>query len=152
MLGVPRHHGRHRADRVGLFELSERGGAGVDQRLLVSDRRSQAGVVAGVQDRERGLRQAVAVADRLGLAIPEAVGDRDGLPEAALAVLDARGSAGLRAAIAYEQTLIDACAAALGKLEEPNAIRTVATVMAGHAQHQALLRQEAGIDPLSSAA
>jgi len=107
-------------------------------------------VLAG-QDAERARALAVLL-EALGLAIPEPVGDRDGLPEAALAVLDARGAAGLRAAIAYEQTLIDACAAALGRLEEPNAIRTVATVMAGHAQHQALLRQEAGIDPLSSAA
>ena len=103
------------------------------------------------QDAERARALAVLL-EALGLAIPEAVDDRDGLPAAALAVLDARGSAGLRAAIAYEQTLIDACAAALGKLEEPNAIRTVATVLAGHAQHQALLRREAGIDPLSSAA
>ena len=103
------------------------------------------------QDAERARALAVLL-EALGLAIPEAVDDRDGLPAAALAVLDARGSAGLRAAIAYEQTLIDACAAALGRLEEPNAIRTVATVLAGHAQHQALLRREAGIDPLSSAA
>ena len=82
------------------------------------------------QDAERARALAVLL-EALGLAIPEAVGDRDGLPEAALAVLDARGSAGLRAAIAYEQTLIDGCAAALGKLEEPNAIRTVATVHGG---------------------
>jgi hypothetical protein len=31
-------------------------------------------------------------------------------------------------------------------------IRTVATILAGHAQHQSLIRREAGLDPLSSTA
>ena len=102
------------------------------------------------QDAERA-RALASQLEGLGFPIPEPVRGRGGLPAAALAVLDARGAAGLRAAIAYEQTLIDACTAALGDLEEPNVIRTVATILAGHAQHQALIRREAGLDPLSSA-
>ena len=87
--------------------------------------------------------------EALAMRLPGPTRGRDGLPAAALAVLDARGNAALRAAVAYEQTLIDGCADALGALEEPNVVRTVATVLAGHAQHQALLRREAGDDPLS---
>jgi hypothetical protein len=103
------------------------------------------------QDAERA-RALASQLEGLGFPIPEPVTGRGGLPAAALAVLDARGPGGLRAAIAYEQTLIDACAAALGELEEPNVIRTVATILAGHAQHQSLIRREAGLDPLSSTA
>ena len=89
--------------------------------------------------------------EALGLPSPPAAGVRDGLPPAALRVLDARGTeARLRAAIAWEQELIDGCARRLAALEEPGAIRTVATIMAGHAQHQTLLRRLAGLDPLSS--
>ena len=86
--------------------------------------------------------------EALAMPLPGRTRGRDGLPAAALAVLDARGNAALRAAVAYEQTLIDGCADALGALEEPNVIRTVATVLAGHAQHQALIRRVAGEDPL----
>ena len=89
--------------------------------------------------------------EALGLPSPPPARGRDGLPPAALRVLGARGSeARLRAAIAWEQALIDGCARRLAALEEPGAIRTVATIMAGHAQHQAMLRRLAGLDPLSS--
>ena len=100
------------------------------------------------QDAERARALATQLEGR-GMPIPGPVRGRGGLPPAALAVLDARGDAALAAAAAYEQTLIDGCAAALDVLEEPNVIRTVATVLAGHAQHQALIRREAGGDPLS---
>jgi hypothetical protein len=102
------------------------------------------------QDLERA-RALASQLEALGMPLPGPRRGRDGLPAAALAVLDARGNAALRAAVAYEQTLIDGCAAALHALEEPNVIRTVATVLAGHAQHQALIRREAGEDPISSA-
>ena len=101
------------------------------------------------QDLERARALATEL-QALGMPIPGPARGRGGLPPAALAVLDARGNAALRAAVAYEQTLIDGCAAALEALVEPNIIRTVATVLAGHAQHQALIRREAGDDPLSS--
>ena len=102
------------------------------------------------QDAERARALATQL-QALGMPIPGPARGRDGLPAAALAVLDARGNAALRAAVEYEQTLIDGFAAALEALEEPNVIRTVATVLAGHAQHQALILREAGVDPLSSA-
>lgn len=89
--------------------------------------------------------------EALGLPSPAPPRARDGLPPAALRVLDARGSEDrLRAAIAWEQELIEGCARRLAALEEPGVIRTVATIMAGHAQHQTALRRLAGLDPLSS--
>lgn len=102
------------------------------------------------QDLERARALATQL-EALAMPIPGPVRGRDGLPTAALAVLDARGNAALRAAVAYEQRLIDGCTDALDALEEPNVIRTVATVLAGHAQHQALIRREAGEEPLASA-
>ena len=89
--------------------------------------------------------------EALGLPSPPPARGRDGLPPAALRVLDARGGEDrLRAAIAWEQELIEGCARRLAALEEPGTIRTVATIMAGHAQHQTVLRRLAGLDPLSS--
>ena len=89
--------------------------------------------------------------EALGLPSPPPARVRDGLPPAALRVLDARRTeARLRAAIAWEQELIEGCARRLAALEEPGAIRTVATIMAGHAQHQTVLLRLAGRDPLSS--
>ena len=89
--------------------------------------------------------------EALGLPSPPPARARDGLPPAALRVLDARGGEDrLRAAIAWEQELIEGCARRLAALEEPGTIRTVATIMAGHAQHQTVLRRLAGLDPLSS--
>ena len=77
---------------------------------------------------------------------------RAGLGPEALAVLEARRprERGSRAALAYERSLIDGCARSLAALEHPNTVRTVATVMAGHAQHAALLERRAGIAPFSS--
>jgi hypothetical protein len=72
-----------------------------------------------------------------------------GLRREALAVLEAGGGAErLRAAAAYERTLIAGCAARLAPLEEPNIVRTIATVMASHAQHLALHERAAGLSGL----
>jgi hypothetical protein len=87
----------------------------------------------------------------LGLPIPAATRGRAGLGPEALAVLEARDpGARLRAARAYERSLVDGCARSLPALEHPNTVRTVATVMAGHAQHAALLERRVGIAPFSS--
>ena len=87
----------------------------------------------------------------LGLAIPGPTRSRDGLGPAALAVLEGGDRAARRnAAIAFEQTLADGCAERLAQLEGPGILRTVATVMASHAQHRALLERDAGRDLLSS--
>jgi len=77
----------------------------------------------------------------LGLEVPGPTASRDELGPAGRAVLDANGDAERRqAAIAFEQALIDGCAGRLAALDDPGMVRTVATIMAGHAQHQLLLR------------
>jgi len=87
----------------------------------------------------------------LGLPLPGPTRSRSGLTSAALAVLDAGGDGQrLRAGVALERALIAGCAAQLGRLGEPGIVRTVATVMASHAQHLALLERAAGLDPLPS--
>jgi hypothetical protein len=65
---------------------------------------------------------------------------RGELAPEALAVLEAAGDEQARrqAAMAYERSLIAGCLQALQHLEEPNTVRTVATVMASHAQHLVL--------------
>lgn len=104
----------------------------------------------GEQETEHAKALAVQL-EALGLPSPSPARVREGLPPAALRVLDAGGTKDrLRAAIAWEQELIEGCARRLAALEEPGAIRTVATIMAGHAQHQTLLRRLAGLDTLSS--
>jgi hypothetical protein len=76
----------------------------------------------------------------VGLKVPGTTRDRAGLPAEALAVLEAGGDAARRqAAMAYERSLIAGCAQRLGALQDPDTVRTVATVMAGHAQHLVLL-------------
>ena len=91
--------------------------------------------------------------EALGLPMPGPTRGRDALGPAARAVLAADGGRDRsRAAIAFEQSLIDGCAARLDQLEEAGIVRTVATVMAGHAQHQVLHARAAGEDPLSSEA
>src|SRR4051794_37638106 len=78
----------------------------------------------------------------LGLAVPGPTASRDALGPAGRAVLDAAGDAERRqAAIAFEQALMDGCAGRLAALDDPGMVRTVATIMAGHAQHQLLLRR-----------
>lgn len=55
--------------------------------------------------------------------------------------------AGLDAAIALEAALIAAYRKALVELDEPGLLPTVATILASHAQHHALLLRAAGRDP-----
>ena len=89
--------------------------------------------------------------EALGMPIPGPTRGRGDLGPEALAVVEARdGGARVRAALAYERSLVEACARSLAALEEPNTIRTVATVMAGHAQHAAELERRAGVPPFSS--
>ena len=74
--------------------------------------------------------------EALGMPIPRPTRGRDELGPEALAVLEASGRLERpRAAMAYERSLIAGCAQRLPRLEEPNTVRTVATVMASHAQH-----------------
>jgi len=74
--------------------------------------------------------------EALGLPTPGPTRGRDDLPPEALAVLEATGEQARRqAAMAYERSLIAGCLQRLGALERPNTVRTVATVMASHAQH-----------------
>jgi hypothetical protein len=54
------------------------------------------------------------------------------------------------APLALERSLLVAYEDALGALAEPSILRTAATIAASHAQHLALLRREAGLDPLDS--
>jgi hypothetical protein len=91
--------------------------------------------------------------EALGLPEPVPAHGYPTLGEEALAVLEADGDAARwEAAIAFERALIGGCADRLSQLDEPGILRTVATVMASHAQHLALLERAAGRDPLSSAA
>jgi hypothetical protein len=51
--------------------------------------------------------------------------------------------------LALERTLLDAYEEALLEIAEPSILRTAATIAASHAQQVALLRRDAGLDPLS---
>ncbi len=83
----------------------------------------------------------------LGLPPPAPRRSRSGLAPEALRVLEAGGvRQRARAAAAYERTLIARCAAQLGRLQEPNILRTVATIMASHAQHLALHERAAELE------
>jgi hypothetical protein len=73
------------------------------------------------------------------MPIPGPTRSRAGLAPEALAVLEAAGDEARRqAAIDLERALIAGCLRRLPQLEEPNTVRTVATVMASHAQHLVL--------------
>ena len=74
--------------------------------------------------------------EALGMPIPGPTRGRDDLAPDGLAVLQApAGEARLRTAIAYERSLIAGGVRRLGALEQPNTVRTAATVLASHAQH-----------------
>jgi hypothetical protein len=62
-------------------------------------------------------------------------------------VLEAEGAGLLDAAIALEASLLASYEQALRTITEPSILRTAATIMAGHAQHHALLRLRGGLDP-----
>jgi hypothetical protein len=72
----------------------------------------------------------------LGHPIPAAPTSPAQLQPSAAALVDGRS---VTAAIALERALIAGCATRIGRLGDPGMIRTVATVMASHAQHRALL-------------
>src|SRR5829696_10470423 len=77
--------------------------------------------------------------EALGMPVPGPTRGRDDLAPEALAVLEATGDRERRkAAMDYERSLIAGCLQRLPRLEEPNTVRTVATVMASHAQHLVL--------------
>ena|SRR5215210_6427737 len=83
----------------------------------------------------------------VGLKPPAPRRSRAGLPPEALALLEAGTRAErLSAAAAYERTLIAGYATRLAPLEEPGIVRTLATVMASHAQHLALHERAAGLE------
>jgi hypothetical protein len=90
------------------------------------------------QDEEHA-RALASHVEAVGLKAPGPTRGRAGLPPEALAVLDADGEAARRqAAMAFERSLIAGCAQRLAVLEQANTVRTLATVMAGHAQHLVL--------------
>jgi len=72
-----------------------------------------------------------------------------GLDPVARRVAESSGSRQLEAAIALEASLVEAYSAALLDLEAPGVVQTAATILASHAQHLALLRERAGVDPLA---
>jgi hypothetical protein len=77
--------------------------------------------------------------EALGMPVPGPTRDREDLAPEALAVLEATGAQERRrAAMAYERSLIAGVLERLPRLEAPNTVRTVATVMASHAQHLVL--------------
>jgi hypothetical protein len=86
-----------------------------------------------------------------GMHAPPAPAGIDDLGPRAAALARASGDAGRRrAAIALERALIGGCSDQLPRLETPAVIRTVATVMASHAQHLAVHERAHDRDPLSS--
>ena len=108
------------------------------------------GALLAGQDDERAKALATHL-EALAMRVPGPTRTRDDLAPEALAVLDAPGiDARLRAAIAFERSLIDGCAGRLALLEHANTVRAVATVMAGHAQHETELARRAGEDALRS--
>jgi hypothetical protein len=101
-----------------------------------------AGLDAGTTFARQDAEHAQALAshlEALAMPIPGPTRGPDDLAPEALAVLEATGDAARRrAAMAYERSLIAGCLRRLPVLEEPNTVRTVATVMAGHAQQLVL--------------
>lgn len=82
-------------------------------------------------DHAKALRTHVAALGRAGPA-PASAPSRIGTP------------------LALGRSLLAAYEDALSALAEPSILRTAATIAASHAQHLALLRREAGQDPLHS--
>lgn len=81
----------------------------------------------------------------LGLKAPPAPRDAARLEgEAARLARAGRGAAAFAAARTLEAGLVDAYAGAVRVLVEPDILRTVATVMASHGQHLAVLQRTAG--------
>lgn len=72
-----------------------------------------------------------------------------GMDAPARRVAEAAGDERLDAAIALEESLVEAYSVALLDLEAPGVLQTAGTILASHAQHLARLRELAGGDPLA---
>jgi hypothetical protein len=105
-------------------------------------RAARAPLAAQEDEHARALASALAA---MGLDAPAKPQEAAELDPAARRAL--RG--GIEAAIALEDSLLAAYEKAIRGLEQPQVLQTAATVMASHAQHLALLRREAGRDPLA---
>jgi hypothetical protein len=81
-------------------------------------------------------RALASLLDALGRPIPLAPASPEQLQPSAKALLESGGARA--AAIALERALIEGCARGIAKLGDPSMIRTVATIMASHAQHLTL--------------
>jgi Ferritin-like domain len=95
-------------------------------------------------DHARALRTHLSA---LGRSAPEPPRDASQLDRAARRVVEA--DAVLDAQIELEGSLLAAYREALIAIAEPSILRTAATIAASHAQHEALLRREAGLGPPS---
>jgi Ferritin-like domain len=71
------------------------------------------------------------------------------LDPAARRLAEADRAAAPGRAIALEESLLETYDEALLGLAEPSMLRTAASIAASHAQHLAVLRRDAGLDPLA---
>jgi hypothetical protein len=94
-------------------------------------------------DHAKALRTQIDALGRKGPVRPTSVAELD--PAARRMAADGSPAE----AIALRRSLLEAYERALGEISEPSILRTVATIAASHAQYLALLRREAGLDPLS---
>jgi ferritin-like protein len=129
------------------------GEAEIVERLIVAEqqaafayqrRPAPAGFALHEEQHASALRSQLSA---LGRAGPEPPRDRSALDRPARRVVEAGEGALLRAQIQLEASLLAAYRQALVELVEPSILRTAATIAASHAQHDALLRREAGLDP-----
>jgi hypothetical protein len=101
--------------------------------------------VALHEDHAKALRTLV---DALGRKGPPAPSTLMELDEPARRLAEAGSAAFPVRAIALQDSLLEDYREALTELAEPSILRTVASITASHAQYHALLRREAGMDPL----
>jgi hypothetical protein len=114
-----------------------------DAAAFAYDAAGMAAAARLATDHARALRTQV---DALGRRIPVPPARIDQLDRPARRVAQGGSPADV---IALQQSLLEAYERALGEIVEPSILRTAATIAASHAQHLALLRREAGLDPLS---
>jgi Ferritin-like domain len=106
------------------------------------ERAGRGGLSAQEDEHARALASELAAMGIEAPAKPQRPDELD--PEARRAI-----AGGLEAAIGLEQSLLAAYEPAIRGLEQAQVLQTAATVMASHAQHLAMLRLEAGRDPLT---
>jgi hypothetical protein len=87
------------------------------------------------QDGEHA-RALASLLDALGRTIPRAPSSPEQLQRSAAALLRSPGPS---AAAALERALIAGCATQITRVGDPGMVRTIATIMASHAQHLALM-------------